>query len=127
MCGTVAELAEKCDDGHGNDLQIVKQEPCTTTTHKPVETCAWDTWGEWSGISKSCGSSSRTRYRLCKCGAAEGLVEKCGVEQHTDMQKVEQEPCTQLPITTPTKSLVKDGDYNMPHPYTLPWRKRKKH
>eukprot|EP00091_Calanus_sinicus_P003590 TRINITY_DN13766_c0_g1_i1.p1 TRINITY_DN13766_c0_g1~~TRINITY_DN13766_c0_g1_i1.p1 ORF type:complete len:174 (-),score=22.29 TRINITY_DN13766_c0_g1_i1:107-628(-) len=41
---------EKCNDGRGKDLQIVKQEPCTTT-HKPVETCAWDTWGVWSGIS----------------------------------------------------------------------------
>ena len=66
MCGTVADLEDKCDDGQENDFQIVKQEPCTTTTHQPVKTWAWDTWREWLGESQSCGSSSRTRHRLCK-------------------------------------------------------------
>jgi hypothetical protein len=126
MCGTLASLEDKCDDGHGNDLQIVKQEACTTSTHKPVETCTWDTWGEWSGISQSCGSSSRTRHRSCKCGAAEGLAEKCGEGQPTDLQKIKQAPCTTLPTTAQTTPPVKHGDYNMLQPYTLPWRKRKK-
>ena len=85
-----------CTDG----LKICDSSECTGIDKfeesKIIELdncCFWGNWGEWSGLSKTCGSTSRTRNRSCKGGHASGTAKQCGGGDTFELDYVDQDDC----------------------------------
>ena len=37
----------------------------------------WNSWGGYSGCSRTCGGGTQTRYRYCPCGGTESQSQSC--------------------------------------------------